>query len=115
MSTRHGARHEVRVVASPLRCVVCDFRHGADDGALVHGGELQMSDQSHFCTIRELLALLELPASTFYSERKKGTFPIREVLPRIGHARFLRAEIEKYRRGDFDLPRFFAKARRRVA
>ena len=67
------------------------------------------------CRIADLLRVLGMSRRTFCERRKSGTFPIPEILPRIGHPRFRGDDVRRYINGDFaDLARSQKHVLRRV-
>ena len=65
-------------------------------------------------TLADVLALLQLPRTTFYTHLANGALPfVEELKPRIGRrARYRAAPIDRYLAGDWGRSRFFGSAKR---
>ena len=70
-------------------------------------------DDKRFYTVPQLLALLELPLSTFTTLKRTGRLPfLEELRPRLGkHARYRRDLVDRYLAGQWGQSRAFGRRR----
>ena len=68
-------------------------------------------------TTPEILAMLQMPKTTFATLKRAGRLPfLEELKPRLGRRARYRADlVDRYLRGEWEQPRqFFGSARRRL-
>ena len=60
-------------------------------------------------TINEVCAFVGCSKSKYYALKRLGCWPIPEIQPALGHARFSGFQVIAYLRGDFAAPRVSAR------
>ena len=77
---------------------------------------MTLADLPDLCTIDQVCAWMQISQAKFFELRQTGCFPIPEVFPRLGRGvRFSKANLARYERGEFAMPRRVMSRHRRGA